>query len=392
MISNRVLNMKAPPIYELMEMARKHKDVIYLNLGEPSFDTPDFIKKAAIEAITKGKTKYTGSMGVLELRRLIAEYESSYIKHELSKDNVIITTGGTLALAATLLAFTNPKDEFMVLDPWWPGHPRCVILADAIPKPVPLKENEGYSLDLDAINRNITPRTRGIIIVNPNNPTGALFKVKELKALLEIAQDKKLIVVADETYDKLVYEEKFVSMGEIAENLDNLVIIRSFSKNFAMTGWRIGYIVSSKENIKALQKMNLALSLSPPSVSQYAAMAVLKESDKAEEAVKKMVNGYKRRRDIVVKYLKESKVFKFGIPKGTFYIFPRYVNLNLSSLELIKYILNEAHVLVSPGYLYFGYTGEQHIRISYSNNTEVVEEGMKRLKGAIIKLIEKGGS
>ena len=385
MFSNRVLDMKAPPIYELMDMAKGYKDIVFLNLGEPEYDTPKFIKEAAIKALMEGKTKYTGSMGLLEFRNIIANYESEYIKKEIASENVIIIGGGTLALAASLLSLADRGDEIIIPDPWWPGHPRCVVLADAKPVSVPLDEEKGYDLDLDAINENLTSKTKGIIIANPSNPTGALYTREVLKGLYELAVDKNITIIADESYDKIVYEDKFISMGEIAENLDNVIIIRSFSKDFAMTGWRIGYIIASQERIKGLQKMSLALSLSSPSISQYAAMEALTNKQEAEKAIKRMLDGYREKRDIVIKYLKEAEVFKFTKPKGTFYIFPRYT-VPMEPVDFTKFILERAHVLVSPGYLYFGYTGTSHIRISYSGPKEQVREGMERIKEILSNL------
>ncbi|MGQ4892291.1 MAG: pyridoxal phosphate-dependent aminotransferase [Candidatus Njordarchaeia archaeon] len=386
MFSNRVLDMKAPPIYELMEMAKEYKDTIFLNLGEPEYDTPEFIKNAAIKALKGGKTKYTGSMGLVEFRETIAEYESEYIKKDLTYENVIVVGGGTLALAAVLLSLADKGDDVLVLDPWWPGHPRCVVLADAKPISVPLDEENGYDLDLERIENSITQKTKAIIMVNPNNPTGSLFTKEKLKALYELASAKNITIIADETYDRIVYEEKFMSMGEIADNLDNVVIIRSFSKNFAMTGWRIGYIIASKERIKGLQKMTLALSLSPLSISQYAAMEALTNKEEAEKAVKGMVRGYKEKRDIVVKHLDRMGIFKFVKPKGAFYIFPRYNVPKMMPIDFTKYILKKSHVLVTPGYLYFGYSGKSHIRISYSGPKDQVKEGMERMEKAVEEL------
>ena len=379
MFSRRVENLKAPPIYEIIELAKKYEDVVYLNIGEPGFDTPDVIKEAAIEAIKDGITKYTGSLGLLQLREKIADYETDYLKRDIGVENVIVTNGGTVALTASVLLFANPGDEVIVLDPWWPGHPRSVVIADAVPKPIEMKYNKGaYTLDLDAINEAITEKTKGIMIINPNNPTGVVFSRRELKGLAEIVEDNKLFIVADEVYDQILYDTEFVSYGEIASSLDNVLIVRSYSKNYAMTGWRVGYIVTSEKNIKALQKLNSAISLSQVSISQYAALSIYDNWDVVREEVKRMVEEYKKRRDIVVDALSKSKVFEFATPRGAFYIFPKF-KLDMESIDFTKYLLDKARILVAPGYLYFGYSGKRNIRISFSGPTEKIRVGMDRL-------------
>ena len=375
--------MRAPPIYELKELAGRYKDSIYMNVGDPDFDTPLFIKEAAIKAIENGYTHYTGSIGLKLLREKIADYESNYLGREISVSNVIVTNGGTLALSNAVLSLVDPGEEIIVLDPWWPGHPRCVALANAKMVNLPLDREKDFGLDLDKLNELITDKTRAIILVNPNNPTGAVFSKNELRGVLEIIEGKNIVVIADEVYDKIVYNNSFVSIGSIADDLKNIVVVRSFSKNYAMTGWRIGYLVSDIENIKGMQKVNAALSLSQVSISQYAALAIFDNPELADKYVREMVSEYKKRRDIVIEGLRKAGVFEFVIPKGTFYIFPWLKGIEMSSLEFVKWLISEAHVLVAPGYLYFGYTGEGHIRISYSIPTHKVREGMDRIVEAV---------
>jgi len=383
MFSTRVTEMRAPPIYELVELAKRYDNSIYFNVGDPDFDTPAFIKEAAIEAIKNGLTHYTGSVGLKMLRERIAEYESEYLGSDIKVSNVIITNGGTTALSNALLTFVNPGEEVIVLDPWWPGHPRCVVLANAKMVTLPLDKDENFRINLDTLNERITDNTKAIIIVNPNNPTGVVFSDKELKGILELAEENNIVVIADEVYDKIVYENSFTSLGRLASDLSNIVIVRSFSKNYAMTGWRIGYIVTDSENIKGIQKINAALSLSQVSISQFAALAIFENPELADKYVRYMVEEYKNRRDIVVNGLKKAGIFNFVIPKGTFYIFPWLKGIDMSSLEFVKWLISEAHVLVAPGYMYFGYTGEGHIRISYSVETEKVKEGIERIVEAV---------
>ena len=383
MFAERVLKYKKHSLIDLAKLAEGLEDVIYLNVGEPDFKTPKHILDAAKEAMVKGFTKYTPDEGIPQLREAIAERESQKIKTELTKENVLVTAGSTGAVFAAIMSLVNPGEEVLIQDPWYPGHIRSITLAGGKTVGVPQVEEKNFSIDLDELNEKVTRKTKLLILISPNNPTGAVLDYKTLKGIAEIAMDNNFYILSDDVYDKFVYDGEFRSIAEIPGMEERTIIVNSFSKTYCMTGLRIGYAVSSKQIIREMAKVACAANLSVTSIIQYAALAALKGP---QNYVEEMVKEYNERRKLVTKKLKEIPGISLTEPKGAFYVFPNIEKLGIPSKELVEHLIKDARVLVSPGYPFFGPRGKYHIRISYTVPRDKLEMAMERMKKSIEKL------
>ena len=383
-ISDRVKRTESLSLLAVARLAEGLENVIYLNIGEPDFGTPDHIREAAKEAISKGYTHYTPDAGIPELREAIAEKESGK-GVDISPEQVLVTPGSTGGIYSAVMATVNPGDEVLLADPWYPGYRRAVQLAGGRLVGILTRDEEGFSLDPDVVNELASSRRAKLIIVaSPNNPTGALYSREVLRAIAEIAVDRGLWVLSDEVYEKFVYEgRKFVSMLEFPGMEEHAIIVNSFSKTYAMTGWRVGYAVGPKEVIEEMGKVNLATAVCVTSIAQYAALAALKGP---QDCVERMVREYDERRSLVVRMMRDIPGVKFTKPYGAFYVFPNVEQLGMPSEDLAKFLAREARVVVSPGYPHFGPGGRGHIRISYSTSKGRLEEAMRRIGEALEKL------
>jgi len=383
-ISDRVKQTESLSLLAVARLAEGLENVIYLNIGEPDFGTPDHIREAAKEAISKGYTHYTPDAGIPELREAIAEKESAK-GVDISPEQVLVTPGSTGGIYSAVMATVNPGDEVLLADPWYPGYRRAVQLAGGRLVGIPTRDEEGFSLNPDVVNELASSgRAKLIIVASPNNPTGALYSREVLRAIAEIAVDRGLWVLSDEVYEKFVYEgREFVSMLEFPGMEEHAIIVNSFSKTYAMTGWRVGYAVGPKEVIEEMGKVNLATAVCVTSIAQYAALAALKGP---QDCVERMVREYDERRSLVVRMMRDIPGVKFAKPYGAFYVFPNVEQLGMPSEDLAKFLAREARVVVSPGYPHFGPGGRGHIRISYSTSKGRLEEAMRRIGEALEKL------
>jgi aminotransferase len=362
----------------MIELSAGMKNVIHLEQGEPDFTTPEHILNAAIEAIRGGCTHYTAMDGTMELREAIAK--------KLEKDNdidfdpqteVTVTSGSQEAMLIAALGFLNRGDEALILDPYYPACYEDTLLAEAKPVPVPLDEKKGYSVETEALESKITEKTRMIWLCNPSNPTGHVFSKEDLEVIAEVAKRHDLIVFADEVYEKIVYDGvRHVSIGSLPGMEDRTVTVNGFSKAYAMTGWRIGYVAAEKKLSTTLRKLHYYATLCPNAISQKAAFAALTGS---QGCVKEMVTEYNRRREVVLHELDRIASLFYTIPKGAFYVFPDFSSFEKSDEIFAAFLLKEAGVVTAPG-SGFGKTGEGHLRISYSISHEQVKEGMDRIK------------
>lgn len=384
MFAERVLKYEKRSLIDLAKLAKGLKDVIYLNVGEPDFTTPKHILDAAKEAMEKGYTRYTPDEGITELREAIAEKETQKIGTEIKKEQVLITAGSTGGVFAAIMSLVNPGEEVLIQDPWYPGHIRSITLADGKTVEVPQVEEKGYDIDLDTLNERVTKKTKLLILISPNNPTGAILNYNTLKSIAEIAIDNNFYILSDEVYEKFVYEGKFTSIAEIPGMEERTIIIKSFSKTYCMTGLRIGYAVASHEIIEQMSKVACAASLSVTSIVQYAALAALKGP---QDYVEEMVKEYGERRKLVLKKLKEIPGIKTAEPKGAFYVFPNIEKIGVPSKEFVEHLVKDARVLVSPGYPFFGPRGKNHIRISYTVPKNKLETALERIKEGVEKLL-----
>jgi aspartate/methionine/tyrosine aminotransferase len=379
-LSMKAANIKSSGIRELFDLAQKTEDVINLGIGEPDFVTPSHIVKAAKQALDEGYTHYTPNAGFLDLREAIAEK----LKRENGIDvdpnkEIIVTIGGAGAINLAIHALVDAGDEILITDPCFLTYEPCVMLAGGKTVPVPLREM-GFRLLPDEVEKRVGPRTKGIILNNPMNPTGSVMAEEDIKAIVEIAKRHNLFVISDEVYEKLIYEDcKHLSPASIS-GMENLTVtINSFSKSYAMTGWRIGYAVASADICAAMVKIQQNTVANAPAIAQRAALAALKGS---QDSVRKMVGEYDKRRRYLIERLGNITGFRCYAPKGAFYAFPNIEAFGQSALEFTRNLLVKGKVVTVPGGI-FGERGEGHIRLCYAVPVEKLKIAMDRIEDAV---------
>jgi (5-formylfuran-3-yl)methyl phosphate transaminase len=350
-------------------MERSGDKIIHLEVGEPDFDTPECIKEAARRALKEGKTHYTDSRGIIELREAVATHYFHQYRVNVSPEQVIITSGTSPAMFMIFSALLEPGQEIIISDPHYACYPNFIRFAQGHPIKVPVYEEDGFQYFPEEIRKRIGPRTKGIFINSPANPTGTLLSEERMK---ELARYKPYII-SDEVYHGLVYEGREHS---ILEFTDRAFVLNGFSKLYAMTGWRLGYLIAPQEFIRPLQKMHQNFFISANSLSQWAGIAALTQ---AQEDVTRMRDLYNQRRKVMIRRLKD---LGFGLkvePTGAFYVLANAKIFYPDSYKLAFDILKKAKVGVTPG-IDFGFGAEGYLRFTYANSVERIEEGMERLK------------
>ncbi len=351
------------------ELERMGERVIHMEVGEPDFDTPECINEACYRAIREGKTHYTHSLGLIELREAVAEDYWNKYRVKVSPEQILVASGTSPALLLLFSALLEPGEEIILSNPYYPCYPNIIQFVEGSPVFVEVKEEEGFQYLPEMIEPKLSTRVKGIMINSPSNPTGNIMDEARMKKIAEFSP----FIISDEIYHGLVYEGKAHS---ILEFTDHAFVINGFSKLYAMTGWRLGYIIAPKEFIRPMQKIQQNLFISASSFAQWGALIGLKE---AEKDVQKMRNIYDQRRRFLLPRLKE---LGFGItvePTGAFYILANAKRFSQDSYKLAFDILKEARVGVAPG-IDFGTGAEGYLRFSYANSLENIEEGMNRLE------------
>ena len=363
-----------PPfiVMEVMEkaaaMERQGENIIHLEVGEPDFDTPECIKEAAIRAIREGKTHYTHSMGLVELREAIAEHYHQKYAVEVNPDQILVTSGTSPAMLLLFMSLLEPGEEVVLPNPYYACYPNFVRMVEGKPVFVEVFEEEGFQYRPEEIKRLIGPKTKAIFVNSPANPTGNLTPPERMKAIADFGRT----IVSDEIYHGLVYEGKEHSILEFTRKA---MVINGFSKLYAMTGWRLGYLIVPPEFIRPLQKMHQNFFISANAFVQWAGIAALKE---AGGDVARMKNIYNTRRKYIIQQLRE---LGFGItvePTGAFYVLANAKDYTENSLDFAFDILEKGKVGCTPG-IDFGTNAEGYLRFSYANSIENIEEAMRRL-------------
>lgn len=358
--------------------------VIHLELGRPDFDTPINIKESAKKAIDEGKVFYTSNYGITELRTAISEKlhkENGIIYNPQTE--IIVTVGAAEGLFVTLLSLLNEGDEILVPNPGWLNYIHVSKMAGAVPISYSLLEENYYQIDIGEIERKITDKTKALVLISPNNPTGGVLQRETLKKLSEIAIRHNLIVISDEIYEKIIYDgNTHTSIASLPGMRERTVTINGFSKAFSMTGWRLAYVAAPVEIINTVVKMHQYCISCAVSFVQYAAIEALKNT---EHEVKRMVSEYKKRRDYVVQAINSIDGLSCKIPCGAFYIFINVKELNMSAEEIVEFLLNDAGVALVAGTA-FGDEGEGYVRLSYANSYENLVEACERIKSSVKKL------
>ncbi len=376
-LSQRVASLKPSGIRRFFDIAATMKDVISLGIGEPDFVTPPPILEAGIRSLQAGETHYTSNAGKLELRQKIAEnLQRLYGVQYDPVNEIVVTVGVSEALYLAMTAILDPGDEVIIPTPCFVSYQAEVFLAGGIPVEVPSRMEDNFQLDPQRIKEAITPRTKAILIGYPNNPTGAVAERSTLQEVARLAEEYDLLVVSDEIYDRLVYDFQhvcFPSLGEEAQR--RTILLGGFSKDYAMTGWRIGYAAAPAELLKGMLRVHQYTIMSAPTTAQDAAIVALTEG---EPYVQQMVAEYNRRRRLIVDGLNRLGLPTFE-PRGAFYAFPRIAETGMDDETFAERLLQEEHVAVVPGNA-FGAGGEGFVRCSYATAYEKIEEALYRIE------------
>lgn len=374
MISKKVSTIPSSGIRKFFDLVMGAKDIISLGVGEPDFVTPWEIRESAIYAIEKGYTSYTSNYGLLELRKAISEY--LHDRHGVLydyEDEIVITSGVSEAYDLAIRTITDPGDEIIVVEPSYVSYSPCVVLASGVAVALPTSIGNNFIPTYEEIEEKITDKTKAIVLNYPNNPTGAILDRKQMEEIADVVVDHDLILITDEIYEDLTYDGKHVSFSSLNGMKDRIILLNGFSKAYAMTGWRVGYIASTKEVIEGAVKIHQYTSICAPIMSQMAAIEAITNGNNAKQ---EMIDEYNRRRRIIVNRLKEMGL-NLSEPKGAFYVFPS-LNGYLGSEEFSERLLKEKKVAVVPGNA-FGDCGEGFIRISYATSRKNLIDAAERI-------------
>lgn len=385
--AKRMESLPFSEIRAVMEKATKMQqageNVIHLEIGRPDFDTPEKIKEAAYESLKAGHVFYTSNYGIPALRKEIAKWETEHHGVQYDADEVLVTVGVGEATYASMAAFLEDGDEVLVPNPVWLNYIHVPSSLGAVPVTYNLKEENNYQIDMEELASKITDRTKMIVIVNPSNPTGGVLSRETLEKLSQLAIKNDLLVVADEIYSQLVYDDtKHVSIASLPDMKERTITLGGFSKAYSMTGWRLGYMCAPRGIIAACVRVHQYTITCASSFVQEAAVTALRD---CADDVEAMRQEYQRRKDYAVKALNEIDGISCNDPQGAFYIFVNVKSLGMSSMEVAEYFLEEAKVAMVPGSA-FGSEGEGYLRLSYACSYEDLQEAIRRIKDAVEKL------
>ncbi|HIV02336.1 MAG TPA: aminotransferase class I/II-fold pyridoxal phosphate-dependent enzyme [Candidatus Aphodoplasma excrementigallinarum] len=368
-----------PPsgIRKFFDIVSEMKDAISLGVGEPDFVTPTHIREAGIASLEDGHTHYTSNSGLAELRREIAAYMKR--RFELEYDGmheVLVSVGGSEAIDLALRAILCPGDEVLVPEPSFVCYKPDTVLAGGVAVPLETKEEDNFALTPETLRAAITPRTKALVLPYPNNPTGGIMTRAEVEAIAEVLEGTNILVISDEIYAELTYgDERHFSIARIPSMRERTLIVSGFSKAYAMTGWRLGYACGPQELIAAMTKIHQFAIMSAPTMSQYAAIAALRDGD---DDIERMKREYNRRRRLIVDGFRRMGLSCFE-PLGAFYVFPCIRNTGFGSNEFCERLLEEEKVAVVPGNA-FGESGEGFVRCSYAYSVEQITEALRRIE------------
>lgn len=375
-LAQRIHDVPPSGIRRFFDIAAQMQDVVSLGIGEPDFVTPAHIRDAAIDSIQAGKTAYTSNSGLYELRHAIATHIKAHTGVQYDpEEEILVTVGVSEALQQAMLALINPGDEVIIPEPCFVAYTACVVFAGGIPVTIPTYAANDFAVDPATIAAAITPRTKAILIGYPNNPTGAVIDAPTMQAIVDIAQRHELVLLSDEIYDRLVYGTPHVSAVTAHGARDVTVLMGGFSKAYAMTGWRLGWLAAPADICGAVRKVHQYGIMSAPTAAQYAGLAALRNG---EPDVQAMVHEYDKRRQVLLAGLR-----RIGLPthepKGAFYVFPQVGHLGLSSSDFCERLLQESHVAIIPGDV-FGPSGAGYARLCYAASMTHIETALERIE------------
>jgi aminotransferase len=385
-ISERFFELPSSEFAEIMKIAEEDKTVISLGPGEPDFTTPKHIIQFAKKKLDEGYTHYSSPQGRIDLREAIAKKLRKENKIDVTANEIIVTCGSQEALFLATLALVDPGEKIIVPNPGFLAYIPMVESVTGTQTSIPLLEEDGFEIDPEKVEELIDNRTQALLINTPNNPTGRILKKKTLEELADVVVEYDLKVFSDEAYEKFVYDDnKHISMGSLNGMKEYVITFQSFSKTYAMPGWRVGYAAGPEEIIQSMTRLHLYCGLCSPTLSQLAALEALRGSQKC---VEKMRKEYDKRRKLITKRLKEIPNITCLNPEGAFYAFPNIKSFSMSSMKFADFLLKKAKVLVVPG-TEFGKYGEGYIRLSYATAYEKIEEALNRIEDAVRKFSPK---
>jgi aspartate aminotransferase len=365
------------------ELERSGREIIHLEIGQPDFETFDNIRVAGIRAISEGQTRYTPPIGIKRLREVIAEQAGKQHEVQFDSDQVVVSPGAKPNLFFPALALIEPGDEVIYPNPGFPTYEAMIRVAGGTPIPVPLKEENNFSFDLEAFHRLVNSRTRLVILNSPSNPTGGVMPGGDLEEIAETASQSDFWVMSDEIYTRLVYDGiRAPSIASLPGMMERTIIVDGFSKTYAMTGWRLGYGIMPKGLAEVVQ---LLLTHSIGCTAEFVQIAGIEALTGPQEQVQAVVAAYQKRRDVLVEGLNAIPGMTCQRPQGAFYAFPNIKPFGISSSEMADLLLEKAGVAVLPGSA-FGEYGEGHLRLTYSNSIENIQKAIQQIRRAVSEL------
>ncbi|MEM1891551.1 MAG: pyridoxal phosphate-dependent aminotransferase [Nitrososphaerota archaeon] len=391
--SSRVYKITQEGAFAVLAKAReveaKGKNVIHMEIGEPDFDTPENIKRAAIEALAKGATHYTPTPGIPELRKAIAERISTDLGVNVDWKNVLVTLGCKEEIFASIMSIVDDCDEVIYPNPGYPAYESITAYAGGKPVSLRLSESNEFRMTPEEVNELMTSRTKAIIINSPHNPCGSVLRKEDVKGIVEVAEDRNAFVISDEIYYPILFDGlKHYSPLSFAKK-DNVILVDGFSKRYAMTGWRLGYVVAPSDLVEPMTKLLNNLTSCPNQFVQYAGIEALRGP---QDSVKQMVKAYEERRNAVMEKLKEIENITYLRPQGAFYAFINVQKIlsrvGMNSEQLVARLIEDYGVAVLHGSSMGAY-GEGFIRISFANSVENLIEGISRLKRAFNNMLRR---
>lgn len=384
-LSNIAKNLPPSGIRKFFDIVTEMEDAISLGVGEPDFDTPWHVREEGIYSLEKGRTFYTSNSGMLELRVAISNYLKRKFQLEYDpKSEMVVTVGGSEGIDIALRALINPGDEVLIPEPCFVSYKPCALLAGAKPVPIPLQAKNQFRLTPEEVEAYITDKTKVLMIAFPSNPTGAIMEKDDLEKIAEVVKKHNLIVISDEIYAELSYLDRHVSIASLPGMKERTIVINGFSKAYAMTGWRIGYVVGPREIIAPMTIIHQYAIMCTPTTSQYAAIEAANNGD---SDIEEMKSAYNQRRRFLVDGFRKMGLDCFE-PFGAFYVFPSIQKTGLTSEEFAKQLLYEQKVAVVPGTA-FGECGEGFIRVSYAYSIENLKIALERIQIFVEKIIKK---
>lgn len=362
------------------------KQIINLTVGEPNFNTPDYIVKGALEGIEKGFTKYTQTSGIIELKEEIVKKLKSFNNINYNRSNILVSTGAKQCLFNAIFSIINDGDEVIIPSPYWVSYTEMVRLSGGKSVIVDTSKENEFKIDVKSLDEKLTNKTKILILNNPNNPTGSVYNESELKEIGNWAVKNNVIIIADEIYERLTYDTKHVSIASLSEEIkNNTITISGFSKTYAMTGWRLGYCAAHEDIIKIMNAVQSHTTACANSIAQYAGYVALRDESKYND-ITNMIDEFNNRRKKAIDYISKNSNLTINSPKGAFYIFIDIESLIgksfngkilNSSIDISEVLLDEFNIAVVPG---IGFGNDDYIRISYAADEELIIEGIKRIK------------